>query len=140
MFASAIRPNQSFATWGVLGRGKPRPYERLNDGRARRGGQGRLQPGPGDDNDPVKMVRHHLKDVQYHGGKPHGKGSPRYLHDPAGLAQHHLVLQDLPEEGAFILDAHRDEIRYASTVVVPAQTNGTPVMNPGIVGHAPIIP
>jgi hypothetical protein len=32
--------------------------------------------------------------------------------------------RDLPEEGRFILDARRDEIRSAASVIVPTEANG----------------
>jgi hypothetical protein len=62
-------------------------------------------------NDPVKMVRHHHKRVQFNIGSYFRRAQPFILDDFSHIAQPHFPVCDFPEQAGAILRADGHKIR-----------------------------
>ena len=126
---------------GGAGRGTPLWLPpRIGTGACIRAGTGACPYGGHTEqhNDPVHMVRHHLKCINGHTRIGIRQLIPNHLHHPAGIVQPDLAVSDVPEHTAPILRADGNEIRPGRRVVVPLQTDGTAMMLLRLVGrHRP---
>ena len=77
--------------------------------------------------DPMHMVGHHHERIDVHMRHVFRYRIPTPLHDPAQCIRHHHAICDVPEQMPAFMRANRHVIRTGLGVIVPAQSDGTPM-------------
>jgi len=82
-----------------------------------------------DDHNPMDMIRHHHKSVQFHTCDVVGDFSPACNYNSSIFVQLHFSIDHVPEKTFLFVGAHRDEICTGLSAVIIFQPDGTTVVS-----------
>ena len=80
-----------------------------------------------DGNDPVKMIRHDDKFVEFDVSKVQPNTNPAFPNEPAQGVRNKIRAYDVPENAVSLVRTYRDEVCIWRTIVPPFEPNGRPV-------------
>lgn len=88
-----------------------------------------------DSNDPVKMIRHDHKFVEFDVSKVQRNSNPTFPNEPAQGVRNKIRPCDVPENAVSLSRTYRNEVCIWSTVVPPFEPNGLPVHSLRVLDH-----
>jgi hypothetical protein len=83
----------------------------------------------------MNMIRHYNVFIQFNATEMIRNRPPTSLYDVAQIVQQHALIIDSSEQGLPTMATNCDKVRSLIAIVVPLDTNGTPMMDGRIESH-----